>query len=350
MMLPTRLTRPLKHDPLKPDLLKQDLPKQAHRQPQQHHRLWRVWRWGGLVLCWSWGAGLLPIGSDWQSRDLQPRSEILSGIWSGISSRQPAIAVTARQELTLETYLGESFAQLLQRAEEFAQMETDAQFSQDITISQVSLVVMGVNDGLRSPLLSLDVSRSAWRSRSDIRQHARYYTDARALLNLPLSETSTSTGTPASSNSTGTTPGTTSGTTSGITGSGTGSQSLTVSDLQITLHWNGTDDLNLVVSEPTGEIISALNPAVPSGGSLDLQANTDCQLPVAKPIEHVGWSTDRAPTGHYIATVHLANRCNAAQTEPITFTLTVQTPTGTRSWDGQVSEAQRYRAFPFTFN
>jgi hypothetical protein len=87
----------------------------------------------------------------------------------------------------------------------------------------------------------------------------------------------------------------------GITVLGTG-------DLQFTLEWQDTNDLDLHVIDPTGFEIYYAARSSPSGGTLDVDANAACINVTSKPKENIFWSSS-APTGQYTVTVVYYEGC-----------------------------------------
>ena len=92
--------------------------------------------------------------------------------------------------------------------------------------------------------------------------------------------------------------------------------------IQVTLSWNTIDDLDLYVTDPTQQTVFFNNPAIPSGGRLDVDANRDCVGATTSPVENVFWIST-PPTGLYIIDVRLFRRCSQS-TAPIPFTVTVR--------------------------
>jgi len=253
---------------------------------------------------------VLSIAAAFVAIDPSPRRD------RGMLQPPPANAISARANLSLEAISGESFRDVVSRAEALAQDEIDVRFGNDITISRVSLVVLGSNGGLSAPLLSLELNRADWRRNADITQYARYYPDSRTLLGLPLTSTSPTLGT---------------------------------GDVQVTLRWAGRDDLDLAVMGPGGETVFFANPQISSGGTLDVDANGGCQTTMADPVENIFWPTGGAPTGTYQAVVNLFTRCDAAGSGAIAFTLTVLLDGTPIAFDGTVSDSSPTQSFRFDF-
>ncbi len=88
-------------------------------------------------------------------------------------------------------------------------------------------------------------------------------------------------------------------------------------DVQVTLRWSGTADLDLAVTDPTGARISYEATSSPSGGQLDVDANGSCAGD--PPVENVFWPPGQAPLGEYLLEVHYYGEC--AGEGPQSFTL-----------------------------
>jgi hypothetical protein len=80
-------------------------------------------------------------------------------------------------------------------------------------------------------------------------------------------------------------------------------------DIEVTLRWASTADLDLLVIDPAGDGVSYAQTRVPSGGVLDRDANRECQATTASPLERVSWAEDRAPTGSYFVQVSYPVEC-----------------------------------------
>lgn len=101
-----------------------------------------------------------------------------------------------------------------------------------------------------------------------------------------------------------------------------GQISLLPGQVTATLNWNSDADLNLLIRDPQGRIISWSRPQLPSGGTLQIDSNTRCQTPSAQPVEHIYWPSGAAlPTGEYTLWVWYQQVCS--QPTPVTFALQV---------------------------
>jgi hypothetical protein len=92
-------------------------------------------------------------------------------------------------------------------------------------------------------------------------------------------------------------------------------------DVQVTLRWFSTADLDLAVTDPTGERVSFDNPVVSSGGQLDVDSNAACDNATSSPVENVFWPSGRSPDGTYTIEVTYYDACGAGS-GPQAFELT----------------------------
>lgn len=120
-------------------------------------------------------------------------------------------------------------------------------------------------------------------------------------------------------------------------------------DIQVTLRWSTTDDLDLAVKDPSGEIVSYRNAKVASGGELDVDSNASCQGTTTNPVENVFWPTGGAPQGAYEVEVNLFERC-ANTTEPIEFSLTLLVKGNTETKTGTVDNNNKTVTFPLSLS
>lgn len=118
--------------------------------------------------------------------------------------------------------------------------------------------------------------------------------------------------------------------------------------IQVTLSWNTIDDLDLYVTDPTQQTVFFNNPAIPSGGRLDVDANRDCVGATTSPVENVFWIST-PPTGLYIIDVRLFRRCSQV-TAPIPFTVTVRrSGVVTQTFGGSATSPGLAGRFAFSF-
>ncbi|MCC5899496.1 MAG: hypothetical protein JJU32_16470 [Phormidium sp. BM_Day4_Bin.17] len=234
----------------------------------------------------------------------------------------PVQAATERLTITLNPQQGERFRDLLARAETIAEEEIQRTFNADVVVSDISLVVMGENRGLMTPLLSVDVRRDRWRRNPQLSDWAQYYNNARQLLGFNG--------------------------TSGDNDHASAEPVLGTGDVQVTLRWNTIDDLDLAVTDPNGDTAFFANPSIPSGGQLDVDSNAGCMSSFANPVENVFWESGNAPEGEYVATVSLFTRCNGDR-NPIPFELSITLNGDTQSQTGTVSDQSPSQSFEFVF-
>lgn len=117
-------------------------------------------------------------------------------------------------------------------------------------------------------------------------------------------------------------------------------------DIQVTLRWANSDDLDLSVTDPNGEVVSFFTPAIGSGGQLDVDANAGCFEQSSTPIENVFWPVAQAPEGNYTVTVNLFQSCTGEESVPFNLTLLVQGNAETLT--GTVSAQNPVVTFPFS--
>lgn len=100
-----------------------------------------------------------------------------------------------------------------------------------------------------------------------------------------------------------------------------GELSLISGSLTVTLRWQGESDLNLFVRDPAGQIVSWSNPAIASGGTLQIDSNTGCSTLSTQPVEHIYWSNPMLSSGDYTIWVWYQNVC--VRQLPAVFSLDV---------------------------
>jgi tRNA (guanosine-2'-O-)-methyltransferase len=111
--------------------------------------------------------------------------------------------------------------------------------------------------------------------------------------------------------------------------------------VQVTVAWNGTADIDLHVHDPMGEELSYAHRSSSSGGALDRDATAACsQSPPT--VENVYFA--QAPRGQYRARVHVYAMCRD-QSVPVTLSISV----GGRAYSFQqvLSQGQRDFEIPF---
>jgi hypothetical protein len=93
-----------------------------------------------------------------------------------------AQAYTSRVNLYLVREQGESFETLVQRSEIIARAAIQRSFDADVLMTDVIVTVIGDNQGISVPILTVPVSRSEWQLRPDVTQWADYFEAARSLV------------------------------------------------------------------------------------------------------------------------------------------------------------------------
>jgi hypothetical protein len=107
----------------------------------------------------------------------------------------PAVvqAYTSRVEVALDVAPGESYEALIRRAEVVARAAAQRSFDRDILITDVLVLVSAQNESNIAPILSLEATRTQWRSLPDPRRWANYYRSSRRLLGMDRVPSSTAT-------------------------------------------------------------------------------------------------------------------------------------------------------------
>jgi hypothetical protein len=118
-------------------------------------------------------------------------------------------------------------------------------------------------------------------------------------------------------------------------------------DIQVTLSWNTVDDLDLYVTDPSGQTVFYGVPQIASGGQLDLDANSGCSEANASPIENIFWPTSQAPTGNYSIVVQLFSRCVESSND-IPFEVQLLVQGNTQTFTGSITDSTPTLTFPFS--
>ena len=91
-------------------------------------------------------------------------------------------------------------------------------------------------------------------------------------------------------------------------------------DVQITLRWDSTTDLDLHVVDPSGFEIYYVQPQSPTGGQLDVDM-IPCARSDSSFVENVFWPSGESPAGDYLVWVHYHPSCN--DQGPVDYQVTV---------------------------
>ena len=117
-------------------------------------------------------------------------------------------------------------------------------------------------------------------------------------------------------------------------------------DVQATLFWNSTNDLDLWVWDPNEEKIFFQHPNSASGGELDVDANAGCQNPTSRPVENIFWPPGLAIRGGYVISVNYYRQCEDTAATPFMVRLLVDGQTleftGTVNVVGETVEIHRF--------
>jgi uncharacterized protein YfaP (DUF2135 family) len=91
--------------------------------------------------------------------------------------------------------------------------------------------------------------------------------------------------------------------------------------IQITLWWQTGADIDMYVTDPTGETISYSHRNASSGGQLDRDARGACTN--NETTENVYWNSPNPPSGAYRVEAHYYSECNGAGPTPIVMSISV---------------------------
>lgn len=93
-------------------------------------------------------------------------------------------AVPLRTNVMLDVQSGETYAAFMQRATAAARTATQSTFDRNSSISDLSVVVTGQNQGSTVQVLTLRANRNQWRSNPNASRWTTYYPPAQSLLGL----------------------------------------------------------------------------------------------------------------------------------------------------------------------
>lgn len=110
-------------------------------------------------------------------------------------------------------------------------------------------------------------------------------------------------------------------------------------DVQATLRWSTTADLDLTITDPDGFDIYYDATNSPSGGELDVDANAYCEAPLStSPVENIFWDFGEAPTGTYEVGVVYSLECQGEG--PVEWSATVTVDGSTETYSGTISPGE----------
>jgi hypothetical protein len=90
-------------------------------------------------------------------------------------------------------------------------------------------------------------------------------------------------------------------------------------DVSFRLRWDGAQDLDIHVKEPSGEEIYFAHTESATGGQLDVDSNVACTRRDPNPTENVFWPIGQAPSGTYEFWAILWSDCGESHTPDFTF-------------------------------
>ena len=107
---------------------------------------------------------------------------VFLAIISLTSSTSMALAETKDTYLTLDSDDSQSFAGLVQQAEDLAALSIAQEFQNNPGLTEVTIIVTADRSRRMVPVLRSRVSRNQWQKDSRIEQWTRYFADAKYLL------------------------------------------------------------------------------------------------------------------------------------------------------------------------
>ena len=90
-------------------------------------------------------------------------------------------------------------------------------------------------------------------------------------------------------------------------------------DIAFRLYWQGEEDLDLHVQEPSGATIYFQSRKTESGGELDVDCNSAADRICRTPVENVFWPVGKAAEGDYTYWVELFQHSGQQLTVPFTL-------------------------------
>lgn len=118
-------------------------------------------------------------------------------------------------------------------------------------------------------------------------------------------------------------------------------------DIAFRLYWQGEEDLDLHVQEPSGTAIYFQYRKAESGGELDVDCNSAPDRICWSPVENVYWPVGKAAEGDYAYWVEVFEHPNAQPQVPFTLQVlrgqkVVHTETGVLTLMARSSQRYRY--------
>ncbi|MBD1882778.1 hypothetical protein [Microcoleus vaginatus] len=109
-------------------------------------------------------------------------SAVILAIISLTASISIALAETKERYLTLDSDGSQSFASLVQQAEDLAKESIAREFQENPALTEVTIIITADRSRQRVPVLRSRVSRRDWQKDARIEQWTRYFADAKLLL------------------------------------------------------------------------------------------------------------------------------------------------------------------------
>ncbi|MEG4304477.1 hypothetical protein [Microcoleus sp. D3_18a_C4] len=109
-------------------------------------------------------------------------SAVILAIISLTASISIALAETKERYLTLDSDGSQSFASLVQQAEDLAKESIAREFQENPALTEVTVIITADRSRQRVPVLRSRVTRRDWQKDARIEQWTRYFADAQLLL------------------------------------------------------------------------------------------------------------------------------------------------------------------------
>ncbi len=124
--------------------------------------------------------------------------------------------------------------------------------------------------------------------------------------------------------------------------------SLGVGDIQVTLLWESTADLDLHVIDPSGGELYYDNRQLPNGGRLDKESNAICSLAGTEGVENVYWPEGIAPRGEYAVVVHYYAECRQEGNQDFEIVVRVDGEL-MRTIEAEIAPSETLEVFRFSY-
>ncbi|MEG4170313.1 MULTISPECIES: hypothetical protein [unclassified Microcoleus] len=109
-------------------------------------------------------------------------SAVILAIISLTASISIGLAETKERYVTLDSDGSQSFASLVQQAEDLAKESIAREFQENPALTEVTIIITADRSRQRVPVLRSRVSRHDWQQDARIEQWTRYFADAQLLL------------------------------------------------------------------------------------------------------------------------------------------------------------------------